>query len=135
MSRRVLLAVVVAFVVLLGLGLLVVNSAKGQVCLSKNPGNLLGCVLAGPVAVTVQVSGNVDAVAFYSTDDPSQPAAKVATNGKDTNQVVSLPTYALYYFVTRKGSQEYRSRTFGFDTNQARANLTIQGLNQWEMLP
>ncbi len=124
--------VVVILLGLLVVGFLWVNSTQAAGCISEHADNFFGCLLAGPVAISVQVTGNVDQVSFYSEDDSNHPLATIATNGKDVTQVVSLATSSRYYFVVKKGEQTYQSRLVGFETNQARANLVIRGLNQYE---
>lgn len=133
MKRAILIGLVVIILVgLLGAGFLWANSAKAAGCMSEHTDNLIGCLLAGPVAISVYVTGNVDQVSFYGEDDSSHPMATIATNGKDVTQIISLPTSSRYYFVVKKGEQTYRSRLVGFSTNQGRAELVIRGLDQWE---
>ncbi len=124
--------VVIVLMGLLGAGFLWANRAKAAGCIGEHPDNLLGCLLAGPVAISVQVTGQVDQVSFYRADGSNDPVATIATNGRDMTQTISLPTSARYYFVVKKGDQVYQSRSVGFSTNQTRADLLIRGLNQWE---
>ncbi len=125
-----------AVVLVLALGIFfaysVLGTEKGQGCLSKHSDNLIGCVLAGPVALTVQVVGDIDQVLIYRADDETNPMATISTSGKAVTQTVQLPTHYQYYMVMKKGTETYRSKTVGFDSNQSTATLTIRGIGQWE---
>ncbi len=123
---------VVILVGLLGVGFLWVNSDKAAGCMSEHADNFIGCLLAGPVDISVQVTGNVDQVSFYREHDADHPVATIATNGKDVTQVISLPTSSRYYFVVKKGEQVYQSRMVGFETSQSRAKLLIRALDSYE---
>ncbi len=107
-----------------------VQSEKGQVCVERQPDNLVGCLLAGPLSLNVTVSGSVDEVRIYRADDDQQPVATILTNGRDTSQTVSLPTVYRYYYVTRKGEQTHAFPAVGFNTSQSSATLTIRSLNE-----
>ncbi len=125
-------AVVIVFALVLFFGYSVVATEKGQVCLAKHSDNLVGCMLAGPVALTVQVVGQVDQVLIYRADDEAKPVVTINTQGQTLTQTVQLPTQYQYYLVTAKGDQRARGRTIGFDTNLATATVTIRGLGQYE---
>ncbi len=128
-----LVALVMFLLVMSGVaGVALFNSSKAQMCMARHADNFLGCLLAGPMALTVHVTATVDEVSFYSTDDTVHPMATIVTNGKDVTQTVSLPTSSQYYFEVKQGSQVYRGRTVGFSTNQARAVLSIRALDHYE---
>ncbi len=125
-------AVLIVLALVLFFGYSVLGTEKGEVCLSRNADNLVGCVLAGPVTLTVKVDGNVDQVIIYRTDDESRAMATISTQGQPVTQTVQLPTHYKYYMVMKKGAETYQSRPVGFDTNQATATVTIRGLGQYE---
>ncbi len=124
--------VVIVLAACLLAGITTLGSEKGQVCLNKHLDNFVGCYLAGPVALSVQVTGNVDQVSFYKRVNDGMLVATIATNGRDTTETIYLPTYYSYYFVVQKGDQTFSSKPVGFDSNQQNAKLNIRGLDQWE---
>jgi hypothetical protein len=125
-------SIMVLFVAIVIAGVVLFRSDKSQVCLNKQAGNYIGCLLAGPVALSVQVTAIVDEVSFYSIDNANVPVSKTVTNSKEVVQTLYLPTHSRYYFVVKKGDQTYQSKVIGFSTSQANAKLTIHALDQWE---
>ncbi len=110
----------------------VLFGGRALACGASHPDNLIGCTFAPTMQLTVDVTGNVDEVVFYSTGSDTQPVGRITTNGKDTTQTIGLSTSPPYYFVVRQGTRTNTSRVVGFDTMQASAHLTIRGLDQWE---
>ncbi len=132
MKKTLLLGLVA---VMLGLcvigGIVGLGSEKGQVCLSKHPDNLVGCLLAPPVALSVKISASVDEVMIMRADD-DLVMARLVTNGRDVAEIVSLSTADRYYLILRKGDQTRTSRPQGFDTFQMSAELNIFAVDHWE---
>ncbi len=132
MKKTLLLGLVA---VMLGLcvigGIVGLGSEKGQVCLSKHPDNLVGCLLAPPVALSVKISASVDEVMIMRVDD-DLVMAKLVTNGRDVTETVMLSTADRYYLILRKGDQTRTSSPQGFDTFQMSAELNIFAVDHWE---
>ncbi len=133
MRNRIWIGLVIVVIAVCGLaGIMIFGSEKGAICLNKHLDNFVGCYLAGPVALSVQVTGNVDQVSFYKRVNDGMLVATIATNGKDVTETVYLPTYYSYYFIVQKGDQTFSSKPIGFDSNQQNAKLNVRGLDQWE---
>ena len=94
----------------------------------------------------VQVSGTIDEVDFYLLTNPDQSVATITTHGQDTQSTVKLAGIAglvwlvqakpaQYYFIAKQGEQTYQSRVFCCQSGlmQARLNLIIRGLKEWEV--
>ncbi len=126
-------ALVAAVLVLsIGAAFSAIQSEKGQMCLARHADNLLGCILAGPVALTVNAAASVDEVLIYRADADSSPVASVKTNGNDVSQTVELSTAYRYYYVVKKGVDKKTLPVSGFDTNQGRATLNVRSFNDIE---
>ncbi len=95
----------------------------------------------------IQLSGRVDQVSIFSSDDPSNPLAVISTGGKDTLQTIDLPKAqgfsfflqrppASYYFTTRRGSDTYRGSKVCCETGLSAENITlsISDLSEWELM-
>ncbi len=122
----VMVLAVILVAVFLSLG-----SEKGQVCLNKHQDNLIGCLLAPPVALNVQVSGSVDEFIVYRVDDGAV-MGRIVTNGQDVTQTIYLSTAYRYYFQARKGNQTQTGKPRGFATNEARVEIKIFAFDHWE---
>lgn len=133
MTRKLWLGLAAVIVIACALGgALLAGTERGRDCVSNHTSNLVPCLLAPTVAVTVTVTGNVDEVTFLLADQDAAPVARIQTNGQDTTETVRLSTLSRYYFVIRKGAENRQSRPVGFETTQSSAHLTIRSLNEWE---
>ena len=95
----------------------------------------------------VRVSGSVDGVSFFRSDDPSNPVAVIQTNGVDTAQVVKLrssESFSLFYqtppssytFSTRIGDTTFRGKKICCESGlfTHRSLLTISGPSEWQIV-
>ncbi len=114
---------------IVGVGAL--TGEKGQVCLSRQQDNLIGCLLAPPLTLTVKVSSSVDEVMIMRAGDDLL-VGRVATNGRDVTDTIQLSTADRYYLVVRKGDQTHTGLPHGFSTNQGSAQLEIFAIDHWE---
>lgn len=93
----------------------------------------------------VQVASTVDEVQIFTSRDPERPQAVVTTNSQDTVALIELPNAAgnpllyqarpaLYYFVTRRGDQRYRSPIICCEIGVEDHNegLMIHNLDTWD---
>ncbi len=93
----------------------------------------------------VQVTGAVDEVRIFRSDDSVNPIAVIQTNGVDTTLVVKLRSSesfspflqtapASYSFTTHQGGQVYQGRKICCETGllDQRITLTISGLSEWQ---
>ncbi len=114
---------------IVGVGAL--TGEKGQVCLSQHQDNLIGCLLAPPLALTVKVSASVDEVMILRAGD-DLVVGRIATNGRDVTDTIQLSTAYRYYLVLRKGDQTRTGQPQGFSTFQGSAQLEIFAIDHWE---
>ncbi len=97
--------------------------------------------------VQVQVTGAVDEVRIFRSDDLVNLVAAIQTNGVDTTQVVKLHSAegfspfhqtapASYTFTTRQVDQVFQGRKICCKTSlvDQKSNLTISGLSEWQIV-
>ncbi len=95
----------------------------------------------------VQVTGTVDEVRIFRSDEPVTPVAVIQTNGVDTTRMVKLrsadafsPFYqsapASYSFTARQEDQVYQGGKICCETSilDQRINLIISGLSEWQVV-